>query len=112
QLIGRTPLAGGPTQVGDYTVLASFAGSADYTAAAAVANFTISPATLTVTVDSSLMLVNTHLPALKGTVGNIAFTGRSTYTTAQGDILKVALGTPALAARPVGIYPITASLSG
>ncbi|HYT91022.1 MAG TPA: Ig-like domain repeat protein [Gemmataceae bacterium] len=37
-----TPLAGAPTQAGTYTVVAAFAGSADYTAASASTTFTIS----------------------------------------------------------------------
>jgi hypothetical protein len=43
QLAGLTPLAGGPTAVGSYTVLAAFAGSADYTSATALASFSILP---------------------------------------------------------------------
>ena len=39
-----TALSGAPTSVGTYTVLASFAGSADYTSASASTTFTISPA--------------------------------------------------------------------
>jgi hypothetical protein len=44
-----TPLAGAPVLPGTYTVLASFAGSADYTAASATATFTIQapPASIT-----------------------------------------------------------------
>ena len=48
QLTGLTALTGAPTGAGAYTVLASFAGSADYTPATGLANFTITPATPTV----------------------------------------------------------------
>jgi hypothetical protein len=50
QLTGLTALSGAPTAVGSYTVLASFPGSADYTAAAGLANYRIAPATPTVDV--------------------------------------------------------------
>ena len=49
ELSGLTALPGAPVDVGSYTVLASYAGSLDYTAASAVANFTISPKAVTVT---------------------------------------------------------------
>jgi hypothetical protein len=48
QLAGLTALSGAPTAAGSYTVLASFAGSADYTAASATATFTINPPTASV----------------------------------------------------------------
>jgi hypothetical protein len=48
QLAGLTPLAGAPTDAGAYTVLASFAGSADYGRASALANFTVGKANQTI----------------------------------------------------------------
>ena len=39
-----TPLSGPPTAAGTYTVVASFAGSADYTSGSATATFTINKA--------------------------------------------------------------------
>ena len=45
-----TPLSGAPTTVGTYTVLASFAGSADYAAASNSKTFNITKATASVTV--------------------------------------------------------------
>ncbi len=45
-----TVLGGAPTSTGTYTVLANFAGSTDYTSAAASTTFTISPATVSSTV--------------------------------------------------------------
>ena len=41
QLDGLTPLSAVPSFAGAYTALASFAGSADYKAASALADFTI-----------------------------------------------------------------------
>ena len=49
QLSGLTALPGAPVDVGAYTVLASYAGSLDYTAASTVATFTISQKGVTVT---------------------------------------------------------------
>ena len=43
------PLPDAPVDVGSYTVLASFAGSTDYTSASNLANFTITPVTPTIT---------------------------------------------------------------
>ncbi len=43
-----TALSGAPTSAGTYTVLASFAGSTDYTSGTASTTFTISRATPTV----------------------------------------------------------------
>ena len=45
-----TALSGAPTTVGTYTVLASFAGSTDYTSGTASTTFTIGQATPTVSV--------------------------------------------------------------
>ena len=48
-----TALSGAPTTAGTYTVLASFAGSTDYTSGTASTTFTISQATPTVSVTDS-----------------------------------------------------------
>jgi hypothetical protein len=112
QLAGLTPLAGAPTDAGAYTVLASFAGGADYTSATALANFSVSPAPLTVGANSSLMLLGNSPPPLTGSVNGTPFTGTIVYTTTYGDQVTVTLGTPATSASPVGQYAITASLSG
>ena len=52
-LSGLTALAGAPVDVGSYTIVASFAGSLDYTAASAVATFTISQKAVTVTTQNA-----------------------------------------------------------
>ena len=51
QLSGQTALTGAPAAVGAYTVLASFPGSTDYSSATALADFSIAPATPTVSVN-------------------------------------------------------------
>jgi hypothetical protein len=53
QLTGLEALAGAPSQAGSYTVQASFAGTADYTAGSAVANFAITRATPVVRVSAA-----------------------------------------------------------
>jgi hypothetical protein len=53
QLAGLTPLAGAPVQAGAYTVLASFAGSADYSGGQALTSFTIAQASPTVSVSDA-----------------------------------------------------------
>jgi len=42
QLVGRTPLTSAPSAIGTYTVVATFAGCADYSSGCALATFTIS----------------------------------------------------------------------
>jgi hypothetical protein len=51
--VSGTPLAGAPLGAGTYTVLAVFAGSADYSSASAQTTFTISQATPTVSVSDA-----------------------------------------------------------
>jgi hypothetical protein len=70
------------------------------------------PVPLTVTTNSSLMLVGNSPPPLTGSVNGMPFTGSTTYTTAFGDQVTVTLGTAATATSPVGRYAITATLSG
>ncbi len=53
QVAGLTPLSAAPVGVGAYTVLASFPGSPDYEAAAAVADFSIAQATPQVSVSDA-----------------------------------------------------------
>jgi hypothetical protein len=92
QLAGLTPLAGAPTDAGDYTVLASFAGSADYTGATAVANFTIGKADQTITwatpapITYGTPLGSAQLNAAVSVVGP-APAGALTYSPAAGTVL-------------------------
>jgi FG-GAP-like repeat/PKD domain/FG-GAP repeat len=107
-----TPLSGAPTNVGTYTVLATFAGSTDYTPASASATFTISQATLTVVTNNSVMLHGNNPPPLTGSVNGTPFTGSINYTTAYGDQLTVTLSTAATSTSAVGVYPIVATVTG
>jgi hypothetical protein len=75
QLAGVTGSTQAPGAVGDYTVLASFAGSTDYAAASALANFTIIPAATTTAINASFN------PAVAGQL--ITFTATVT-TQANG----------------------------
>ncbi len=52
-LSGLTPLSTAPVDVGNYTVLASYSGSVNYTTASALATFTISPKDVTVTTQNA-----------------------------------------------------------
>jgi Periplasmic copper-binding protein (NosD) len=70
------------------------------------------PAPLSVSTNSSLMLVGNSPPPLTGSVNGTAFTGAITYTTAYGDTVTVTLSTTATSASPVGQYAVIATLSG
>jgi ELWxxDGT repeat protein len=101
-----------PVDVGTYTATASFAGNADYTVATASTTLQITPAPLSVSTSSSVMLIGTSPSALSGAVGQSSFSGTTAYTTTQGDTITVTLSTTATSSSPVGQYPISASLSG
>ncbi len=87
QLVGVQSLSGAPIQAGSYTVLAGFAGSADYTIALALSNFTISPAAPALTWPSQANIVygtplsGTQLDAVSSVPGTF------TYSPAAGTIL-------------------------
>ena len=51
-------------------------------------------------------------PALTGTANANPFTNITTFKTAQGDVLTVALSSTVRANSPVGTYPITATVIG
>src|SRR5262249_46691030 len=70
-----TTTATAPVNAGVYTVTASYAGNANYNAASATAAITILPAPLTVTTNSSIMLVGNNPPPLTGSVNGTPFTG-------------------------------------
>ena len=84
-----TPIAGAPTTAGTYTVVASFAGSADYAGATAQATFAIAPATPAVAWSTPASIVygtpldSTQLDATADVPG--AFS----YTPAAGTILPI-----------------------
>ena len=73
QLAGLTPLSAAPVQAGVYTVVASFAGSTDYSSATALANFTITQAIPTVSVTDA-----------GGTYSGTAFAATDSVTGVSG----------------------------
>jgi hypothetical protein len=113
QLAGLTPLAGAPTDAAGYTVVASFAGSQDFVAGNASANFTINPAPLTATVAG---LTKTY----GQTIDLAAALGSTVATGVNGEALAVAYSSVGAAASAdvvrnadgsLGGYPITAALA-
>jgi Ca2+-binding RTX toxin-like protein len=116
-----SPLAGAPSGAGTYTVMASFAGSADYAAATAAVTFTLNPAMPTVAVNdaggtftgqpySATATVagvvpgvdTTPAPSLEGVTPTLAYYAGNTDT-----------GTPLPGApSAVGTYTVVASFAG
>ena len=87
-----TELSGAPTTAGTYTVLASFAGSTDYTSATDQTTFTIGQATPTITWNNppdifvGTALDDTQLDATANTAGSFV------YTPAAGTVLAAGSG--------------------
>ncbi len=101
QLSGVTPLSGAPSGAGAYTVLASFAGSADYTVASVLANFRIAQATPTVAaVDAG------------GTYSGTAFIASATVTGVNGLAGSTLEGVAPTLTYYVGTYSSVSQLSG
>ncbi len=112
-----SPLAGAPTAVGTYTVVAAFAGSADYGPAEASATFTIAKATPKVTVRDAGGTYNGKPFPATATVAGITGAAASSL---EGVSLRLtyyagatASGTP-LAGAPVGAgtYTVVAAFPG
>jgi hypothetical protein len=114
--------ASAPTQAGSYKVIASFAGSADYTGGSASATFTITPATLTVTgitasdkvYDASkTATLNTSSAKLVGVVTNDTVTlstSDATGTFASQDVgngITVTISGLTIGGAQVGDYVLT-----
>ncbi len=91
---GGTVFSGAPTGAGTYTVVASFAGSADYGAASGPASFTINPATPTVAVTDA-----------GGAYDGSAFAASATATSATVGATVASLPVPAY------FYPTRGRLS-
>jgi hypothetical protein len=110
---GKTPLAGAPTAVGSYEVDASFAGSADYTAAASMATFVISPATPKVVVSDKGGTFNGQPFVAKATITGV---GGAAGASLEGVGLTLAYyaGSTALPGAPAtaGLYTVVASFAG
>jgi CSLREA domain-containing protein len=104
QLAGLTPLGGAPTAAGSYTVLAAFAGSADYSAGSALANFSVGQATLTVTADDATRVYGQANPAFTDTISG--FVNGDTSAVVSG---SASLTTTATTTSPPGTYPIVAA---
>jgi hypothetical protein len=91
-----TPLAGAPTNAGVYTVVASFAGSADYTSASAQTSFTISRANPTIAVTPYSV-----------TFDGQAHTATSTATGVNGEDLRAGLDLSSTTHTSAGSYSDT-----
>ena len=121
-------LPGAPTNAGAYVAVATFAGDNLHIDSSGLADFTINKATLPVLATSDLMLAgktgcdehdeDNHRdprvtpPPLTGTLNGTAFTAGTTFTTAQGDTLTVTLSSAVTGRSDVGVYPITATVTG
>jgi hypothetical protein len=120
QLAGLAPLAGAPSQAGDYTVVVSFAGSDDYAASqSATVNFAIGRATATIALDASVGSAVFGQPitfaATVGAPGNAG--GLVTFLDGSTPLGTVALDGSGRAVLTVtnlstGSHAITASYSG
>ncbi|MFI5459716.1 MAG: Ig-like domain repeat protein, partial [Isosphaerales bacterium] len=110
QLAGLTPLSAAPSQAGSYTVLASFAGSTDYTTGSALANFTIAQSTPAVGVsDPGGTYNDTAFPAT-ATVAGISGSGGSGLEGVSPS-LSYYSGTYTSAAQLSGLTPLSAAPS-
>jgi hypothetical protein len=102
--VSNLPPSGGsstaPSQAGSYTVLASFPGSGDYSAAQNLATFSIAQKSATVTANNKSRFYGLANPPLDATI-----TG-----TVNSDVLNYTLATSASPSSPVGSYDITVTL--
>jgi hypothetical protein len=109
QLANLTPLSGLPIDAGSYTVLASFAGSADYKSATALASFTISKANQTITWATPSPILNgtalsgTQLDATVSVIGP-APAGALSYSPTAGTILAPGAQTLTVTAAATNDY--------
>ncbi len=107
--LGSNTVIPAPTDAGTYTVTASYAGSTDYTAGSASANFTIAQATPTVSVTDSNATYNgsafngSPVTTVNGTVTNSGIT--YTYT-------ELGSNTVIPAPTDAGTYTVTATYPG
>jgi hypothetical protein len=111
-----TPLSGAPTAVGTYTVVASFAGTADYAATTAQVTFSISQATPTIkptaggTYSGAAIPATATITGVSGTAGTTLEGVGLTFTYYKG---TSATGTP-LSGAPTaaGTYTVVVSFAG
>src|SRR5205823_3784405 len=109
---GGSPLPGAPSAAGTYTVVASFAGSADYGSASASATFVIARATPTVKVSEAGGTYNgSAFPATATVNGGSSLAGFGltlTYYAGSGAGGSPLPGAPSAA----GTYTVLASFAG
>ena len=111
-----TPSSSAPVSVGTYTVLASFPGSTDYTAASATTTFTIGKDAPTVQVSDGGGIYNGAAYTATATIAGVggwgtSLEGASLYMTYYAG--SSANGTPSSSAPvSVGTYTALASFSG
>ncbi|HXY36399.1 MAG TPA: putative Ig domain-containing protein, partial [Planctomycetaceae bacterium] len=107
-----TPLSGAPSTASSYTVVASFAGSTDYTSASNSTTFTIGQATPTVSVSDAGGVFNGNPYPAKATatgVGGAAVSGSSAFTYYVGSTVS-GTGTSTAPSNP-GTYTVVAAFS-
>ena len=98
------PLSGAPTDAGSYVAKASFVTDGNHTASSNTADFSITPATLTVNIPDQVVTYNTSdntLPISGTTVGGV---GSETFAVTYAS-------TGLTGGTDVWIYPITASVA-
>jgi len=100
-----TPLAGAPVNPGSYTVVANFAGSADYAAASNSTTFTITSATTTTAKVILSNLNQTYNGAAKSVTVTTTPSGLATIVTYSQNNVAVAAPTNA------GSYTVTATVN-
>jgi sugar lactone lactonase YvrE len=105
--VGGSGSSTAPVQVGTYTVVASFAGSADYTSAqSSPATFTITPAPLTITANNQTKVYGAALPTLTARYTGFVGSDTSASLTTKPTLATTATATSAVSGSP---YPITIS---
>jgi Bacterial Ig-like domain (group 3) len=92
QLKGLSPLLGAPHTVGSYTLLADFPGSADYTSASALADFTLTKNIPQITWSSPASIVYGTPLGLLQLDASTNVPGTFTYTPVAGTILSAGSG--------------------
>ncbi len=97
-------LSGAPTAAGTYTVVATFIGSPDYSAASTSTTFVISPVVLTVKANDASKVYGAALPPLTP-----SYSGFVSGESAANLTTPPTLTTSATVTSPVGSYSITVS---
>ena len=94
--------------VGTYPVTVAYSGDTNYVASSTSTTLAVTPAPLTITVDSKSRIYGAANPPLTGTVSGLV-NGDTATTT-----ISVVYTTTVTAATPVGVYPasITAAVAG